>query len=248
MLCLDGGSYAVWDCKGRARHGRGRGVYPAAVAGTLRIDARKLAAGVSPTADFELISDGKVATVAELKTFQSGDAAEVELDCQEDELIAGVLGTDNGTERVGNAINKAARQLPGYECPKVLVLLNFDECMDESDLVAAYRGELNYLGSDGHRTIDRSAARVAEGRIREKKRLIDVFLWVDGRSGKVTAAKVQWKGVRRRCSRNQATPPTGGTTKSAQNDGCRDGGTTGGGVQRVAGAHARGAFAPSGAP
>lgn len=150
------------------------------------IEARKLAEGPAPTADFELISDGKVVAVAELKTFQPGDAAEVGLDCQDDELIAGVLDNDNGTERVGNAINKAAKQLRGYECPKVLVLLNFDECMDECDLVAAYRGELNYSGSDGRRTVDRSAARVAEGRIKEKKRLIDVFLWVDGRSGKVT--------------------------------------------------------------
>lgn len=151
------------------------------------LEARKLPERVAPTADFELIREGKVVAVAELKTFDPRDAAEVELDCHDDDLIAGVLGNDNGTERVGNAINKGARQLRGYECPKVLVLLNFDECMDESDLVAAYRGELNYIGSDGRTTIDRSAARVAEGRIREKKKLLDVFLWVDGRSGKATA-------------------------------------------------------------
>lgn len=136
-----------------------------------------------PTADFEILEDARRVAAVELKTFHFGDCSEVSLDATDEDLVTGVLAVDNGVERVGNAINKAARQLRGYECSKVLVLLNLDETMDVSDLNLAYRGWASFVNDDGSRSIDRSAARIANGRIMKKKRLIDVFVWIDGWHG-----------------------------------------------------------------
>jgi hypothetical protein len=97
------------------------------------------------------------------------------------ELLRGVLRDDNGPERVGAMIHKAAKQLQDYECPKVLVFVNDEIGLDVHDLEAAYRGHLVYEGPAGHAYVDRSATRVARGRIQSEKRLIDLYIWLERR-------------------------------------------------------------------
>lgn len=148
------------------------------------LELKKIPEGAAPTPDFEIITDGTQLCVLEVKTFEEGCSAEVSVEevsveNAEQVLMTGVLGDDNSVARVGDAINRAADQLKGYRCRKVLVLVNLDYCMDVNDLDEAYRGECTFVDSIGRESVDRSAARIANGRIKEKKQLIDVFVWVE---------------------------------------------------------------------
>lgn len=143
------------------------------------LELRKIPEGAAKTADFEVLVAGVRELVIELKSFDPSDVPEHDLDTDPADLLNGAMRTDNGPTRVGAAMERAAKQLSGYDCPKVLALLNYDECLDEHDLQAAYTGSLTYVEDDGTVSLDVSASRIANGRLREVKTVIDAFIWID---------------------------------------------------------------------
>jgi hypothetical protein len=92
-------------------------------------------------------------------------------------------GGDNSAARVGAAIHDAHKQLRTATEPKVLVFVN-DEHMDALDLREALNGYLIYGNEDVGRYKNPSGMKVAEGRIRDEKRLIDLYVWINRYEGR----------------------------------------------------------------
>jgi len=140
---------------------------------------RKIATGSEPTPDFEVVDASSRELVLEVKNLTSFDEPRLRVDFTDEEAMRGCVRDDNGPGRVGAFIHAGVKQLGSSACPKVLVIVNDDVCVDVFDLDAAYRGYLSYNMSDGRLIADRSPARVANGRIRDSKRVIDLFVWID---------------------------------------------------------------------
>ena len=161
---------------------------------------RKIAAGSQPTPDFEALHGNFRELVLEVKNFEPFDELQLDLDFTVEAAMRGCLRDDNGPGRVGKVIHAAAKQLRSYSCPKVLVVVNDEPCLDVHDLDAAYRGYLLYRTSDRRLEADRSSARIADGRVRDSKTVIDLYVWIDrsnetvsfrfrGRSGREVAER-----------------------------------------------------------
>ena len=92
-------------------------------------------------------------------------------------------GGDNSAARIGAAIHDAYKQLATATEPKVLVFVN-DEHMDALDLKEALNGYLIYGSDDVGRYRNPSGMKIAEGRIRDEKRLIDLYVWINRYEGR----------------------------------------------------------------
>lgn len=93
------------------------------------------------------------------------------------------LGRDNAVARVIAKIDDAHGQLAMSEAIRILTLLNRAPLVDVLDLDNAFQGHLDYATVDGefhHREIGASLTD-AFRRIEEKKREIDVYLWINDR-------------------------------------------------------------------
>jgi hypothetical protein len=90
---------------------------------------------------------------------------------------------DNSATRVGAAIHNAYKQLSTCAEPKVLVLVN-DDSMDFLDLREALDGYVVYGTDDVGFYKNIAGRRVAEGRIREEKHSIDLYVWINRYEGR----------------------------------------------------------------
>ena len=91
---------------------------------------------------------------------------------------------DNAPTRVGNSIHEKCKQLSARSEPKVLVFINDDHGMDFLDFEDAFNGFLLY-GNETvgyHKNI--AARKVAEGRIRDEKWTIDMYVWINRYDGR----------------------------------------------------------------
>ena len=88
---------------------------------------------------------------------------------------------ENAVKKVADKIHEAYKQLKKYNSPKVLIILNYDPSVDFNDLNETYDGFLDY-GSPGSIQIRNTAsAKIANGRIKDEKDKIDLYIWIDGR-------------------------------------------------------------------
>ena len=86
---------------------------------------------------------------------------------------------DNGASRVGSAIHTAYKQLATATNPKVLVLLNDEHAIDFMDLHEAVNGYLVYGNDEVGRFRNLSGVKIAEGRIKDEKLAIDLYVWIN---------------------------------------------------------------------
>ena len=93
-------------------------------------------------------------------------------------------GGDNGPSRVGEAIHTAYRQLATAKETKVLVFLNDEHLIDLLDLHEAVNGYLVYGNDDVGRFKNLSGMRIAEGRIKDEKLQIDLYVWINRYEGR----------------------------------------------------------------
>lgn len=89
-----------------------------------------------------------------------------------------VTRTDNAAKRVGAQIHEAYKQLVKASEPRVLVFVNDETLMDFLDLKEAVNGYVIY-GEGEERFKNTTGMKVAQGRIREEKLAIDLYVWIN---------------------------------------------------------------------
>lgn len=144
------------------------------------------------TPDYELIDDGVRAAIAEIKTLGHVERSEakgwkVE---RHTPFSWSASRTDNGPSRVSDHVHAAAKQLRRFETPRVLILLNQEPLLDVHDLEEAVHGYLPYGNEESGYFLNTASMRIAEGRIREDRWIIDLYLWIEPRKGPRTVFPV----------------------------------------------------------
>jgi hypothetical protein len=151
------------------------------VAGFLRkqfgLVAARVPESAARTADLAGTTQEAVAFVCEVKTIAAVERlapADGDVHC---------LGRDNAVLRVIAKIDDAHSQLVTSEAVRILALLNRAPLVDVLDLNNAFQGYLDYdtpAGEFHHREISASLTD-AFHRIEDKKREIDVYVWINDR-------------------------------------------------------------------
>src|SRR5690606_35538848 len=82
-------------------------------------------------------------------------------------------------------IHSAWKQLQSYpdQLPKILVLVNDETGADVGDLEEAFQGFLDYGNEETGYVRNVVSARLANGRIRDEKAKIDLYVWFDRHYG-----------------------------------------------------------------
>lgn len=144
------------------------------------------------TPDFECVEHGRRVFVCELKDF------EIVLPSKETgwEIKSYPDGTEEATRtsnapnRVSRAIYAAYKQMENYSEPKVLVFLNYGWNLDVRDLEDTFRG-FNAFSVGNIRYVNTYARRASEGVIKDIKRKIDLYIWIDAASKRVSIQEDQ---------------------------------------------------------
>jgi len=136
------------------------------------------------TSDFEFVMDGQRVFVCELKDFLDVPFTE--------EYGFTVVNHPNGTavaskkhnatNRISDAIEDAYEQLSRYPEPKILTILNFSRFLGIEDLVETYQGYRVLGVENGVTYLDTYARRASEGKIKNIKKAIDLYIWIDSSS------------------------------------------------------------------
>ncbi len=141
-----------------------------------RFDKAAMRQGQTP--DFQVLVDGRLAFYCEVKTAQEDEWLDRELDKVPPGTLAGGSRPDPTYNRISNYVDSAARQFDavnaGCEYPNVLAIVNNDEHAGRIDLLAVLTG--NVYTDSGPIAMFRN---FSEGRIREEKLRIHLYLWFD---------------------------------------------------------------------
>jgi hypothetical protein len=136
------------------------------------------------TFDYELLSDGRRVAAVEVKRLgvvpRTPENGWVRI---ENGFLTRPSG-DNGPARIGAAIHDAYKQLATATDPKVIVFVNDEHVIDALDLKGAVEGYLVYGNDEVGRFKNPTGMKVAEGRIREEKRLLDLYVWINRYEGR----------------------------------------------------------------
>lgn len=137
------------------------------------------------TPDYELLDGDARVAVAEVKTLQHVPRTEatgwrVE---RHDPYRWSATRDDNSPSRVSDHIRTAAKQLRRYEEPRILAFLNQEPMMDVHDLEEAVQGFLPYGNDEIGYFLNAASMRIAEGRIREDRWLVDLYVWIEPPKG-----------------------------------------------------------------
>jgi hypothetical protein len=142
--------------------------------------------GSRETPDLEIRLDGELVAYCEVKSPGQDTWLEDQFARAEPGEIVGGARDDPIFNRLSTHIYKAAKQLdtvnPDRTVPNILVMVNHDNASGPSDLYETVTG--HFLSDDG--THHPTMLRISEGRIREGKQKIDLFIWIDLDSGKTT--------------------------------------------------------------
>jgi hypothetical protein len=155
-------------------------------------ELRKLPKGSTKTADYELMASGSRIAVVEVKTLEAQPMSEARgwtIEHQSEHTWSGTR-RDNAPRRVASHVHGAAKQLEHYTNPKVLVFLNEESFADVRDLDEAVQGTLMYGSESAGYVINTASMRIAEGRIRDERWLIDLYIWIEPRRGPRTVFPV----------------------------------------------------------
>ena len=146
---------------------------------------RRIPESTEMTPDYELLSRGARVAVLEVKTLKASVVSEASGWTVERPNAHSWSGTrkDNALARVASHIHKAAKQLRRYAEPKVLVFVNEGTMADVLDLEEAVTGHQTYGSETSGYVINTASKRIAEGRIREDRWCIDLYIWIDTARG-----------------------------------------------------------------
>lgn len=145
------------------------------------------------TADFELLDGDERVAVVEVKTLEHSPRTQA--NGWKRQYGGWMRAKDNGPARVAGTIHTAWKQLATYDAPKVLVVANDDWHIDVIDLQEAIHGFLDYGTNATGYYRNAASMKIANGRIRDEKDRIDLYVWID-----------RWKGGEPIC---RFTTPTG---------------------------------------
>lgn len=142
-----------------------------------RFTKRELRAGKTP--DFRVLRDGDLQFFCEVKSSPKDRWLDEQMvEAEAGEVVGGVRD-DPIFNRLTSDIHQAIKQFDavngGWEVPNVLALVNHDEMCGFNDLLAILTG--NFYADDG--VVHHIYRQFSHGRIREEKRRIDLFVWLD---------------------------------------------------------------------
>jgi len=133
------------------------------------------------TADFEFREKNQSIFVCELKDLRKiKPSKETGWKVREhSNVFKSFSRISNTIGRISDAIYTSHKQLENYDVPKVLILLNYSHNLGVNDLEETFRGyRILEVDSDGAH-IDGYAKRASEGKIKNVKMNIDLYVWVD---------------------------------------------------------------------
>jgi len=134
--------------------------------------------------DFTLVRDEQRLFVAELKDIERYPASADRgwtIPKPGDMHYPFAHRTDNAVSRVADKIHQAYHQLKDFPPPRVLILLNHDSLVDVKDLEEAFTGEQVYANAV-FSYVNTVSKKIAEGKIKEEKGKIDLYIWIDKRT------------------------------------------------------------------
>jgi hypothetical protein len=133
----------------------------------------------SKTPDFKLYRDERLVAFCEVKTFQHDSWLDRKLKNAASGELAGGLRPDPIYNRISNAVHAAIQQLetanPKHEYLNFLALVNRDMTATCEDLTSVLTGYWDPL----HGVLEKTSTAYSEGRIREGKRKIDLYVWLE---------------------------------------------------------------------
>jgi hypothetical protein len=131
------------------------------------------------TPDFRLTRKGIDVAVCEVKSFLRDAWLDEQIKKAPYGELAGGLRTDPIFNRVSNAVHTAFKQFesvnPAHGLFNFLVLVNHDPNARPEDLDRVLTGYEDPM----HGGFDQTCIQFSEGRIREEKKRIDLYVWVD---------------------------------------------------------------------
>jgi hypothetical protein len=133
----------------------------------------------STTPDFRVNKNDEFVFFCEVKTSKKDTWLEEQLQKVRVGCIAGGLRNDPIFNRLTDDIYKAAKQFdavnPDQKFPNVLAIVNHDKNCGFLDLLSVLTG--NFYADDG--SVHPIYAQYSEGRIKEKKDRIHLYIWID---------------------------------------------------------------------
>jgi hypothetical protein len=142
-----------------------------------KFDKRELGHGKTP--DFRVFKDDQFVFFCEIKNPEEDKWLDRKLDEAPPGVIVGGGRPDPIYNRLTNRVHEAVKQFdavnPDLNYPNVLVLMNSDIMSDFEDLIAVLTGHPPGLTDDSYP----SFYEYSEGRIREEKFRIHLYIWID---------------------------------------------------------------------
>lgn len=138
------------------------------------------------TFDYELLSEGRLVAAVEVKRLGVAPRTPENGWVRTEGGFMTRPAGDNGPARVGKAIHEAYKQLAKATDPKVLVFVNDEHLIDALDLKEALDGYLVYGDDNVGRFKNPTGMKIAQGRIREEKTLIDLYVWINRYEGRTS--------------------------------------------------------------
>lgn len=131
------------------------------------------------TPDFRLSRSGSEVALCEVKSFQKDTWLDEQMQYSADGEVVGGFRPDPIFNRITNAIHTAYKQFesvnPDRKLLNFLFLVNHDSSAKPADLDRVLTGMEDPL----HGCFDPTCMEFSEGRIREEKKRIDLYLWMD---------------------------------------------------------------------
>jgi hypothetical protein len=133
----------------------------------------------SKTPDFILKKSGVDIAVCEVKSFLHDSWLDEQIEKAEPGELVGGLRNDPIYNRISNSIHTASKQFnsvnQGHQLLNFLVLINRDTHARYGDLISVATGYWDPLNGN----YDLTHGQYSEGRIREEKKKIDLYVWID---------------------------------------------------------------------
>lgn len=131
------------------------------------------------TPDFCVSRNGELLFYCEVKSILEDGWLDKQLSRAAPDELAGGSRNDPILNRLAADIHEAVKQFDAVnkdqKYPNVLVFVNHDDMCDFDDLIAILTG--NFYGNDG--TASPIFWKFSEGRIKEQKEKIHLFIWID---------------------------------------------------------------------
>lgn len=130
------------------------------------------------TPDFRVFKDDSQVFYCEVKMIAKDQWLNNQLQNSKPGEIVGGSRNDPIFNRISDDIHQAYKQFQsvnaGWHVPNVLAFVNHDNSCSKNDLIEVLTG--NFYASDG--TVHPTMKRVSEGRIKEEKRFISLYIWM----------------------------------------------------------------------